>query len=164
MRPQVDQERPAGHLSGPLSSHAQRSRGRLAPPGRRGVQSGAARSPPRTREERGAPGSRARNCPAAAEIAPQMGRSCALTGLNWKRSEPVILKAGGNAGSLFARHVPPADPGRPSAAVRPATRTLAARLPAHRASPGAPGRRAAAGPRPSFPSRPLRLRFVLRSA
>lgn len=106
----------------------------------RGPERGCALSAKDARGARCA-GSRARNCPAAAEIAPQMGRSCALTGLNWKRSEPVILKAGGNAGSLFARHVPPADPGRPSAAVRPATRTLAARLPAHRASPGAPGHR-----------------------
>lgn len=102
---------------------AQRSRGRLAPPGRRGVQSGAARSPPRPREERGAPGSGARKCPAAAKTAPQMGRSCALTGLNWKRSEPAILKAGGVGGGCGFPLCPPRparDPGRPSAAVRPA--------------------------------------------
>lgn len=59
----------------------------------RGVQSRAGRSP-RAGEESGATDSGACNCPAAAKIAPQMGRSCARTGLNWKRSEPVIFKAG----------------------------------------------------------------------
>lgn len=52
-----------------------------------------------------------------------MGRSCALTGLNWKRSEPAILKAGGVGGGCWFPLCPPRparDPGRPSAAVRPA--------------------------------------------
>lgn len=90
LRGQAEQEALGGHLSGALSSRAQGAGGWPAPTGRGGVRSRAGRSPPRAGEERGELGSGARNCPVTAKIAPQMGSSCAPTGLNWKHSSPLF--------------------------------------------------------------------------
>lgn len=80
----------------------------------------------------------------------QMGRSCALTGLNWKRSELVILKAGHSAASPFDQHSPRSrlrglsPQGRPSLAAQ-LRRGDAGRPPARRVPARARGTPAAAG-------------------
>lgn len=84
------------HSSGPLSSRApgaQREAGtaRTRPGSRAGL--GALGQGRREERERSARLSSAR-LPSLGKIALQMGRSCALTGLNWKRSKPVNLEAG----------------------------------------------------------------------